>query len=522
MDVAGTDAQHYRGRFYLTHRQLGWLGAFLCLISPLWLLPLGYSASVPSVKTQDFNYEIRPPLVQIPSGLIVGQTEVTQENWFAVLSTMPSTNQRFSPDVKPSEEQWPVESVSWWDALYYLNALSDLEGLQACYELTNCTATPSSEPCENSSDCEGAYSCESVTSIDGCAGYRLPTEKEWKEMVYGSYRLGGLLTDRAWVKANSEGITQPVGQQKATGWFLHDTHGNVWEWVWSSEQETIVALGCSILSDECDIDNKLGLRPTERRLDVGFRIVSGSMVRGWNYAPEHMILISAGVFWMGCVPNDSDCDNDEKPRHQVEVTSYYIDKTEVTVADYKKCVNAGKCKEPDTGEDILGECNWQRKGRDNHPVNCIDWQQAQNYCLFVGKRLPTEAEWEKAARAKDGDIYPWGSSEPSIAKAVYDEVGPTPEHTEPVASKPAGAHGLYDMAGNVEEWVEDCYDSDIYQNRSGVVSSPRNKKVCPSGRRVLRGGSFFNSGVRLRSSYRDWDDPDFRNSFAGFRCVSAF
>ena len=199
------------------------------------------------------------------------------------------------------------------------------------------------------------------------------------------------------------------------------------------------------------------------------------------------------------------------------LSAYYIDKTEVTVADYKKCVNAGACTEPRSS----GQCNWNKNNGSKHPINCVDWKQAKTYCAFVGKRLPTEAEWERAARANDSDIYPWGSSRPTEDLAVYGRE--LEEGTMPVASKPAAAHGLYDMAGNVWEWVEDCYDKDIYKTRKGRVVSPlSNPNVCPSGGRVLRGGASNVTGSWLRSSSRHWTSPVNWYSNVGFRCVSAF
>jgi len=233
-----------------------------------------------------------------------------------------------------------------------------------------------------------------------------------------------------------------------------------------------------------------------------------------------MVIIPAGEFMMGCNESvDNQCGSDEKPYHRVYLDAYYIDKHEVTVAEYRKCVNAGGCKDPDTGQ----YCNWGQSGHESHPINCVDWNQAQDYCSWAGKRLPTEAEWEKAARGTDGRKYPWGNETASCQYAVMSEGGGGcgRNFTWPVCSKTQGnsPYGLCDMAGNVWEWVSDWYDEDYYG------SSPSQNPQGPStGQlRVLRGGSwsFYNPGD-LRASYRVRHVPTVRRSrygLVGFRCV---
>ena len=121
-----------------------------------------------------------------------------------------------------------------------------------------------------------------------------------------------------------------------------------------------------------------------------------------------MVFVPAGEFTMGSP--DGQGDNDEHPQHTVYLNAFYIDKTEVTAAQYQRCVEAGACSAPDTG----GYCTYGAAGKSDHPVNCVDWNQAVAFCRWAGKRLPTEAEWEKAARGTDGRVYPWGDQAPEL------------------------------------------------------------------------------------------------------------
>ena len=251
-------------------------------------------------------------------------------------------------------------------------------------------------------------------------------------------------------------------------------------------------------------------------LDVGYGSGDlGSAVQ--DPSTIKMVPVPAGPFQMGCNEAvDGDCDSDELPYHEVTLDAYEIDETEVTVAAYAACVQAGACAEPDTG---YNGCNWGAADRAEHPVNCVDWGQAGAYCAWAGKRLPTEAEWEKAARGTDGRRYPWGNATASCDFAVmYDGgVGCGTGTTWPVGSKPAGASpcGALDMAGNVWEWVADRYDSGYY------ASSPETNPQGPSSGsdRVGRGGGFGYDAAALRVSNRDYAPPGYAGGGLGFRCA---
>ena len=244
--------------------------------------------------------------------------------------------------------------------------------------------------------------------------------------------------------------------------------------------------------------------------------------------PDGMVAIPGGDFHMGCSENDSQCDSDERPYHLVTLSSYYIDQHEVTVADFRECVESGSCAMPDTHEQEQ-YCNWGREGRDDHPVNCVDWNQANAYCRWKGRRLPTEAEWEYAARGNDGRVYPWGNAfdchmgnfddEQQIDRAmVAGGVGCDGFlSTSPVCSFPDGnsPFGLCDMAGNVLEWCNDWSDTNYYA--SGPQQDPQGPTE--GSRRIYRGGSWFRLEKNARTSYRLWGSPDTRNREYGFRCA---
>lgn len=212
-----------------------------------------------------------------------------------------------------------------------------------------------------------------------------------------------------------------------------------------------------------------------------------------------MVAIPAGTFQMG----SNDGDADEKPVHAVRVAAFQIDRTPVTVAAYKACVNAGVCSAPDTDE----YCNSGKSNKANHPINCVDWTQASSYCGWVNKRLPTEEEWEYAARGTDGRTYPWGNDDIG-AKACWNRWN-SKLGTCAVGTFPRGASpfGVLDMAGNVWEWTSSGYSDDYSKNRANAA-------------RVFRGGSWhYGLPSSLRAALRSRGTPSYRDGFLGFRCA---
>ena len=231
---------------------------------------------------------------------------------------------------------------------------------------------------------------------------------------------------------------------------------------------------------------------------------------GLQTAELQWVTISGGTFQMGSTAGDYD----EQPLRSVKVASFALSKTEVTVGQYRACVEAGACPAPDTG----GFCNWSQSGRDEHPINCVDWGQASAFAKWAGGRLPSEAEWEYAARSGGkAQTYPWGSAKADCSRAVMDDGSGNGcgrgDATWPVCSKPAGntAQGLCDMAGNVWEWVEDWYGP------YGKAPSDGSARTQTAQGRVIRGGSWFDVASDLRAAYRLRRVPGYRLGYLGFR-----
>jgi formylglycine-generating enzyme required for sulfatase activity len=214
-----------------------------------------------------------------------------------------------------------------------------------------------------------------------------------------------------------------------------------------------------------------------------------------------LVYVPAGEFTMG-----SDSQSDEQPIHKVTLDAFWIDKTEVTNAMYAKCMDAGRCKLPsDT-------THYDDSNYANHPVVYVSWDQAIEYCAWAGRRLPTEAEWETAARGENASVYPWGNETPNNGLLNYNSaVGDTTE----VGTYPDGAsaYGALDMAGNVWEWVSSLYQSYPYDAKDG------REDLSSSDARVLRGGSLYDLDYLVRSAYHGRVDPGNASYNLGFRCA---
>jgi len=231
---------------------------------------------------------------------------------------------------------------------------------------------------------------------------------------------------------------------------------------------------------------------------------------GADGMPLHYVF--EGEFTMG----SDDGEEDEKPVHTVDLDGFWIDETEVTNEMYAMCVRDGNCNQP---SDIT---YYEDTNYANHPVVFVSWYDAQEYCSWADRRLPTEAEWEKAARGRlEGKKYPWGDESPVCEQGAENGAQYGPTYSDCVGDmahvKSFGKNGfgLYDMAGNVWEWVADWYDDSYYSN-----SPLLNPSGPDSGqKRVLRGGSWANDKYLMRSAYRNRSDPAVMDADFGFRCA---
>jgi len=229
-----------------------------------------------------------------------------------------------------------------------------------------------------------------------------------------------------------------------------------------------------------------------------------------------MRLVPAGEFRMG----SENGDDDEKPVHTVYLDAYYMDKYEVTNAAYKNCVDTGSCIPPKQTNSYTRSSYYGNLEFNDYPVIYVDWYHAKNYCEWRGANLPTEAQWEKAARGMEGRTYPWGEDIDCDRTNYRDGDKYCVGDTTRVGSYENGKspYDIYDLVGNVWEWTADWYSGTYYHN------SPSTNPLGPASGtyRMIRGGSWAMDGIDVRSanrmSYNYPDLPNFVNYF-GFRCA---
>jgi formylglycine-generating enzyme required for sulfatase activity len=267
--------------------------------------------------------------------------------------------------------------------------------------------------------------------------------------------------------------------------------------------------------DTMDIANKLGLddeqqavyEQLQEKIQQRHTQVRESTASA-RYQNLSMAVVPAGEFTMGSTTGDAD----EQPVHKVYVNAFLMDKYQVSVGHYARFLDATHYEVP---------AEWSIMNRPQHqsrPIVNVDWGDADAYCTWAGKRLPTEAEYEKAARGTDGRIYPWGNEPPTQFHATSGkEVWSNHSAVTPVGTLEEGKspYGVYDMAGNVWEWVSDWYDPNYYK-----TSPKQNPTGPPTGwHKVIRGGSWGSGPKDLRSAERETHVPSFRGYGTGFRCA---
>ena len=306
-----------------------------------------------------------------------------------------------------------------------------------------------------------------------------------------------------------------------------------------------ILICCSLLAAACSGPVKKGptprtaprpaVRPVKKstaKLGMGVRA---------SRDPSPMVLVPAGFFPRGTMPPDGE--PDEAPRRTLYLDAFYLDRYTVTVGQYRKCVEAKVCSVPDSAKG----CNWPwikkkpapgdegfedeeepdersaalLQNLDKHPVTCISYFQADEYCRWAGKRLPTEAEWEKAVQGPRGRKYPWGAAPPRCSLANYfmrkkkycRSKGETAVATD--FEQVPSPYGAVQLSGNVYQWVQDWYGKDYYGK-----SDARNPLGPLRGKyRVVRGGSWFSPAVDLRATARGPLPPGMQLPYVGFRCA---
>jgi formylglycine-generating enzyme required for sulfatase activity len=247
-------------------------------------------------------------------------------------------------------------------------------------------------------------------------------------------------------------------------------------------------------------------------------ICTNCLLPGGKLNLYEMVTVPAGTFRMGCAQKDAYCQTTaESPMHTVYLDAYDIDMYEVTNARYKTCVDAGGCSVPNYSSFPVYSSYFGDPAYADHPVVGVTWDQAAAFCAWEGKRLPTEAEWEKAARGSDTRIYPWGDALPDCS---YGNMSYCSRSTDVVGIHPAGAspYGAQDMAGNVWEWVSDWYQENYYNSQS-VWNNPTGP--ASGSFRVLRGGSWSLYWYSARVSYRIEGNLYQGSNSLGFRCAAS-
>ncbi len=382
------------------------------------------------------------------------------------------------------------------------------------------------------------------------AGRRLPTNLEWESAAKNEsgdpYPWGKTFSKEKTNAVESRNRdtqavgTYPRGRTKDS---IYDFSGNVWEWV-NSEKDTnndvknIRGGGWNSYADSVQVTSELLVSSKYFSDNLGFRCgISTNEINPEFYSPFEIendipseddlpesgserdresdgmieVFIPEGEFVMGN-PNGA---INEKPAHSVFVSSFWMDKMEVSNQQYASCVRAGACTDPIIKKSFKNAAYFDSSEFENFPVIQVTWQQADDYCKWIGGRLPTEAEWEKAAKGPEGTLYPWGNE---FIAEYLNFSGSGINDTQPVDGYENGisGYGILNLSGNVAEWVLDRYAENWYS----ITNQPQNPTGPEAGTyRILRGGSWLTSQITAQTVNRFQSVPTGAAFDRGFRCV---
>jgi eukaryotic-like serine/threonine-protein kinase len=280
---------------------------------------------------------------------------------------------------------------------------------------------------------------------------------------------------------------------------------------------TLVIVSCSAASQDINKTPWPSLIPTFHQE----RVTETGRISPLDEMPQ--VYVPEGNFLMGSIPGDPGSQEDEFPQHLVYLDAFWIDQFEVTNRMYGECVSSGICESPSEMGSLTHIMYFGNLSFAEHPVVNVSWSQARTYCQWVGRRLPAEAEWEKASRGTEGWMYPWGNQEPACEMLSFGkpslELPTCVRDAMRVGKYPGGAspYRALDMAGNVWEWVADWYEPDYY------MFAPSNNPSGPASgvTKVVRGGAFSDEPEAVRSANRHQTHPEADSYLIGFRCAAS-
>lgn len=437
--------------------------------------------------------------------------------------TFTINNQMFWSAVAITDNDYVAESTFTYSPRLYLPLTVNTTKTKSC-----------EEPFIKSQVWEGelAWDCDSVVKKDGVSSIRLESEVFSDAEVYSSlipvspnqtYEVSywvktNLTVDNAEVYGrvitaqynNQAQESDAVNENRIdAGFTLGDNVGGETDWVHKSYTFTT--------------NNLTYFVRLRAAIGLAGRAMGKVWIDGVSITSYNMVYIPAGSFQMGCESSNTSesCYSDEQPLHPVYLDDYYIDKYEVTNGQYALCVAAGECELPITNSSFTRPSYYDNPAYAHYPVIYIKWYDGQDYCTWAGKRLPTESEWEKAARgSSDTRMYPWGDNAPTCLLANFNDcIGDTTQ----VGSYPDGAspYGVMDMAGNVYEFVADWYGSDYYSTFP-VDGWPNNPLGPETGTlKIDRGGGWFHDWNVIRIADRDSYILQDLGRAEGIRCAAS-